>query len=340
MADRLAGVDEKWNDPRQVFSNGNPGVLMHQVANRLTVRHLRLIAAIVAEGNLQRAAEALNMTQSAVTKALQDAEGQMGVQLFERTNRGVVPTTFGSSLAAHARLILAQIGKAEQELTDLRDGSSGHVTIGTLLAGSAGLLPEAIVRLRRDRPRLVIKVEEATNDVLMPALRAGELDLVLGRLPEFRDRDGLKQELLMNDCAQIVARRGHPLASRTGIGLADLLACDWILPGSSTTLRRQFDKAFRDQNLDPPLHSVETVSFLTTRGLLQATDYLGVWPVQLARQEIATGSIVALPVPLPTTARPIGITTRADDRMLPAAASLVACLRAVAAEGGFVTVPA
>lgn len=305
---------------------------MQQVAHRLTVRHLRLIAAIVAEGNLLRAAEALNMTQSAVTKALQDAEGQMGVLLFERTNRGVVPTSYGISLAAHARLILAQISKAEQEVTDLRDGASGQVTIGTLLAGSAGLLPRAIARLRQDRPRLVIKVEEATNDVLMPALRAGELDLVLGRLPEFRDRDGLTQEHLMNDYAQIVVRRDHPLATRTGLQLGDLVTQDWILPGPSTTLRRQFDKAFRDEKLEPPTHCVETVSFLTSRRLLQLTDYLAIWPVQLARQEIHDGSIAALPVPLPTTERPIGISTRADDLMLPAATCLVACLREVAAE--------
>jgi DNA-binding transcriptional LysR family regulator len=305
---------------------------MHQVSHRLTVRHLRLIAAIVAEGNLLRAAEALNMTQSAVTKALQDAEAQMGVLLFERTNRGVVPTTFGINLAAHSRLILAQIIKAEQEMTDLRDGASGQVTIGTLLAGSAELLPKAIARLRQDKPRLVIKVEEATNDVLMPALRAGELDLVLGRLPEFRDRDGLKQEHLMNDYAQIVVRRDHPLATRTGLGLADLLTQDWILPGPSTTLRRQFDKAFRDEGLEPPMHWVETVSFLTSRQLLQLTNSLAVWPVQLARQEISDGSIVALPVPLPTTARPVGISTRAEDLMLPAATCLVTCLREVAEE--------
>lgn len=305
---------------------------MYQLPHRLTVRHLRLIAAIVAEGNLLRAAEALNMTQSAVTKALQDAEAQMGVSLFDRTNRGVVPTTYGTSLAEHARLILAQISRAEQEMADLRDGASGQVTIGTLLAGSAGLLPRAIARLRQDKPRLVIKVEEATNDILMPALRAGELDLVLGRLPEFRDRDGLKQEHLMNDYAQIVARRDHPLATRTGLGLADLLTPDWILPGPSTTLRRQFDKAFRDEGLEPPLHWVETVSFLTSRQLLQLTDSLAVWPVQLARQEISNGSIVALPVPLPTTARPVGISTRADDLMLPATSCLVACLRDVAEE--------
>jgi DNA-binding transcriptional LysR family regulator len=305
---------------------------MLHAANRLTVRHLRLVTAILAEGNLLRAANALNMTQSAVTKALQDAEAQMGVLLFERTNRGVVPTAFGSSLAAHARLILAQITKAEQELVNLRDGSEGQVSIGTLLAGSAGLLPEAIARLRLERPGLVVRVEEATNDLLMPALRSGELDLVLGRLPEFRDREGLKQEYLMNDFAQIVVRQDHPLARRMDLGLADLLGFDWILPGPSTTLRRQIDKAFRDETLEPPNHSVETVSFLTTRRLLQLTDYLAVWPVQLVRLEIRDGSIVALQVPLPTTTRPVGISTRADDLMSPAASRLVACLREVARE--------
>lgn len=303
---------------------------MQHVANRLTVRHLRLIAAIVAEGNLLRAARALNMTQSAVTKALQDAEAQMGVRLFERTNRGVVPTTFGTSLAAHARLILAQIGKAEQELADLRDGSAGQVAIGTLLSGSAGLLPEAIARLQHNRPNLVIRVEEATNDLLMPALRSGELDLVLGRLPEFRDREGLKQEHLMNDYAQIVVRRDHPLAGRLDLGLADLLDHPWILPGPSTTLRRQIDKAFRDESLEPPVHSVETVSFLTARRLLQLTDSLAVWPVQLARLEIRDGSIIALDVPLKTTTRPVGLSIRADDLMSPAAALLVTSLREVA----------
>lgn len=277
-----------------------------------------------------RAAAALNMTQSAVTKALQDAEAQLDVSLFLRTNRGVAATEFGLKLAAHARLILAQIDKAEQDLTHLRDGTSGQVAIGTLLAGAAALLPEAIKRLRQDHPDLVVSVEEGTNDLLMPALRSGELDLVLGRLPEFRDRDGLKQEHLIDDYAQIVVRRDHPLTRARGLKLADLLPFDWILPGQSTTLRRQFDKAFRDENLEPPGHSVETVSFLTTRKLLRQTDYLAVWPVQLAEIEAKDGNIQPLVIPLPTTRRPIGISTRADDLLSPAATRLIDSLRRVA----------
>lgn len=96
-------------------------------------------------------------------------------------------------------------------------------------------------------------------------------------------------------------------------------------------LRRQIDKAFRDNGLEPPLDCVETVSVPTTRRLLQLTDYLAVWPVQLARLEIEDGRIAALQEPLPTTRRPVGLSTRADDLMSPATARLVGCLRDVAA---------
>ena len=311
------------------YSQTESTLAMANLAQRLSLRHLRLVVAIVNEGNLLRAAGSLNMTQSAVTKALQDAEAQMGVLLFDRTNRGVIATEFGTALAAHARLILAQVEKAEAQLANLRDGTEGQVSIGTLLAGSADILPEAIARLHKTHPSIMVKVEEGTNDVLMPALRAGELDMVLGRLPEFRDREGLKQDHLLNDFAQIVARRDHPLASKANLRLADLRNCAWILPSPTTTLRRQIDKAFRDENLEPPAQSVETVSFLTSRRLLQLTDFLAVWPSQLVRQELSARTIVVFDVPLPTTIRPIGISTRSDDLILPAASLLIDCLHEV-----------
>lgn len=303
---------------------------MDSIAHRLSLRHLRLVVAIHAEGNLLRAANRLNMTQSAVTKALQDAESIAGVALFDRTNRGVTPTLFGRSLVAHGRLVLAQVNTAAQELASLRDGISGHVGIGTLLAGSAELIPEAIAILRRDKPRIVLSVVDGTNDVLMPGLRSGELDMVIGRLPEFRERADLKQEYLMNDYAQIVMRQGHPLSQARSPQLADVLAYDWILPGRQTTLRRQIDAAFREQHLEPPQHAVESVSFLTTRALLLNTDFLAVWPVQVARLESRMHAIAVLDVPLPSTSRPIGITTRANDLLSPAAAEFLKSLRQAA----------
>ncbi len=308
------------------------GQEMKLLTSRLTIRHLRMVVAIEKEGNLVRAAKRLNMTQSAVTKALQEIEALMKARLFDRTNRGVVPTMFGHTLAQHARLVIAQLAHAEEHLADLRDGTGGRVAIGTLLSAAAELLPTAIARLRRERPKLVVKIVEGTNDVLIPALRAGELDIVVGRLSELPDRLSVVQEVLMDDIALVVVRRGHPLAERGALRLADLAGWEWILPPQETSLRRQIDIAFLEEGLEPPTHAVESVSLLTNRALLIDADYLGVFPAAVARREAAAGAIAILPVALRTTAIPIGITTRANARLSPAAEVLVETLRSTSRE--------
>jgi DNA-binding transcriptional LysR family regulator len=302
------------------------------LTNHLTMRHLRMVVAIVEEGNLVRAARRLNMTQSAVTKALQEVEALTQARLFDRTNRGVVATLFGDTLAEHARLVLAQLQHAEEHLADLRDGKGGRVAVGTLLAASAELLPRAIAQLRRERPKLVVKVVEGTNDVLIPQLRAGDLDLVIGRLSERAETPNLKQEVLTADSASVVVRRGHPLTRRRNIGLAELTRWEWILPPPETNMRRQIDITFLEEGLDPPVHAVDSVSLLTNRQLLLGADYLGVFPAQVARHEASLGSLVILPVTLRATAGLIGITTRANMRLSPAAEVFLQMLRDTAAE--------
>lgn len=298
--------------------------------SRMTLRNLRLIEVIAREGNLVRAAQTMNMTQSAVTKALQEVEATVGAMLFERSNRGVVATAAGNALIAHASVILAQMQHAGQELADLRDGTSGTVAVGTLLAASAALLPRAILHVRASRPNLTIRILEGTNDTLMPLLRNGALDMVVGRLPVWRERDGLAQEELYDDHAVIVARQGHPLASREHLTLADLADQQWILPRPETTLRRQIDESFQAAGLRAPTAGVESMSVLTNRELLLASDFLAIWPIEIARLELRPGALRRLPLDLPSTRRPVGISTRANARLTPAAALFIAALRAAA----------
>lgn len=304
---------------------------MSLLDSRMTLRNLRLIVAIAAEGNLVRAAQGMNMTQSAVTKALQEVEATVGAALFDRTNRGVLPTAIGAALIAHAQVILAQIRHADQELADLRDGSSGTVVVGTLLAASASLLPRAILAVKAARPNLIVRIVEGTNDTLMPQLRNGTIDLVVGRLPVFRERDGVAQEPLFGDHAAVVARAAHPLATRPALTLADLAGQRWILPRPETTLRRQVDEAFRAAGLHAPTADVDSMSVLANRALLQHSDYLTVWPIELARSEVQGGAFTILPVDLAETRRPVGISTRAGGRLTPAAEVFIHALREVGA---------
>jgi len=303
---------------------------MALLRSRMTLRNLHLIDAIEREGNLVRAAQALNMSQSAVTKALQEVEAGVGCSLFRRTNRGVASTPYGTVLAAHARVVLTQLDHAEQELSNLRDGASGTVTVGTLLAASVSLLPKAIAQVRSERPGLTVRTVEGPNAMLMPLLRQGALDMVVGRLPVYRQRDGIAQERLRDDQAAIVVRRDHPLAQLADPALADLLSWDWILPPEDTTMRRQIDETFRQSGMQAPVSGVETLSVLITRDLLLNTDMLAIWPAEVARAEEAHGIVTMLPFDLSHTRRPVGISTRVGGRLSPAAEVLITALRNLA----------
>ncbi|MFH0252806.1 LysR substrate-binding domain-containing protein [Roseovarius aquimarinus] len=311
------------------MSAGGHAQITGRVINRLKLRQLRLLIAVGRHGSILHAAREMNLSQPAATKIIKDLEADFEVQLFERTNRGVLPTAAGEALIRGGQLIFSQIGTTAQELEDIAGGNAGRIVVGTLLAASARLLPEAIARVSEQRPRLVIKVVEGTNEVLMPRLRAGELDLVVGRLPMMRHRSDLAQEKLMQGRIALVVRAGHPLLARGTLAFDDLRAHGWILPPADTTLRRQLDQFFVEEGQFVPPRVVESVSFVTNRALLAGSDMICAMPAELAHGDPA-GGLAELPFALPFGDGPVGASYRSTTSLPPAAAALLEALRAVA----------
>ena len=301
--------------------------ITERVSTRLKLKQLRLLVAISRHSSILHAAHELNISQPAATKLIQDLEADFGVTLFNRTNRGVVATAYGEALVKHGKLILAQIANAAQELDDLNQGAGGRVVIGTLLAASASLLPATIRQLRRLRPNVTIAIREGTNNVLMPALRLGDVDMVVGRLPEYRHRQELVQESLFVEQIRIAARHDHPLTRESQVSLEELAEWDWILPPPDTTLRRQIDKEFFDRGLAPPANPVESVSFLTNRNLLASTDMLGAFPFHVIESETRHGLLAVVPCPLNLTSIPVGVSYRRHGGLSPAASGFLDMLR-------------
>ncbi|MBN8845714.1 MAG: LysR family transcriptional regulator [Sphingomonadales bacterium] len=297
--------------------------------SRLKLRQLRLLTAIADEGTVLKGSQALNIAQPAATKSIKELEDALGVQLFERSSRGVTPTDFGHVMIKHAKLILAQLRHAGEELQSLEEGLSGRVHVGTLLAASTSLLPRALARLRERRPGIAVTVAEGTIDRLMPGLRTGDIDVVLGRLPEYREREGLKQEVLYLDTVSIMVREGHPLATRASLTLADLVDQAWVMPPTQTSLRRQIDQAFRHEDLEPPLDVIESVSILTNHALLVSTDMLAAMPHQVG---LSQAGLTALPVTLEGAGSRIGATMHANVELSAAAAYFMTVVHEVAAE--------
>ncbi len=175
---------------------------------------------------------------------------------------------------------------------------------------------------------------EGTWDVLSPALLRGDLDLTVGRLPEFQYREGLDLEPFYEEMVAFVVRARHPLAARSNLSLEEALEWPWMLPPRETTLRRLIDRAFREAGHEPPIPSCESVSLLTNRRLLQETDIIGVWPERVARDDIETGTLKRLGLPFNVPFGPVGIARRRGSTMTPAAYALVDVLRVVAMDEG------
>ena len=292
--------------------------IVDRALTRLKLRQLRLLVAVGNHGSIQNAARELGISQPAATKMIQDLEIDFEVTLFTRTNRGVVPTVFGDTLIRHGKLIFAQVSNAAQELDDLNEGNSGRVVVGTLLAASTKLLPAAIATVLRDRPKIAIKIVEATNEVLMPALLSGEIDLVVGRLPSHRYRDKLQQEKLFDDRVTAVVGNDHPLAQIKSLPFDQVKPFGWILPPVETTLRRQIDQFFIGQDQYAPPFAIESVSYLANRAMLQSSDWIGLMPAEVVQQDVDNGYLTALDWGVPFGQSPIGLTYRRDNSLSPA----------------------
>ncbi|MGB6603146.1 MAG: LysR substrate-binding domain-containing protein [Steroidobacteraceae bacterium] len=300
------------------------------IARRFRLRHIELVAEVYDCGSILKASRRLNLAQPTVTKALQDIETTLGVALFTRNNRGLEPTPYGEIFARHAKIVLAQLRHAAEELESLRAGYSGKVTVGTLLAASAGILPDAIAMLKKERAEVAISVMVGTYDILVPKLLVGDLDMVLGRLPEQGRSRALVYEEFYAEPICLVVRPGHPLSRKRRLGLRDLVNEAWLLPLPETSLRRQVDRAFLEASAPSPRNVIESVSILTNRVLLRKSDCIGVLPYHVALDDVEHGLLSILPVKLKSIESPVGAILRAPGSLPPAASALLDCLRVAA----------
>lgn len=301
--------------------------IVDRAVTRLKLKQLRLLVAVGEFGSIQHAARELQVSQPAATKLIQDLELDFEVSLFRRTNRGVVPTSYGDALIRHGKLILAQISNAAQELDDISEGSSGRVVVGALLAAAPLLLPAAIGILMAERPRVAIKVVEGTNDALMPALYAGEIDMIVGRLPAYRSRAELVQEELFDEKVLTVVGKQHPLAKAPSVTFEQIKPFGWILPPLETTLRREVEQYFVGQGQYMPPTVLESVSYLANRALFQQFDLVGLMPEHVVAHDIESGVLVELNWTVPFGNGPVGISYRGPDSLSPAGAEFLEALR-------------
>jgi DNA-binding transcriptional LysR family regulator len=301
------------------------------IRSRLKTRQIVLLLYLYEQRTVLRAAELAGMTQPAASRMLGEMEGALGVKLFERHARGVEPTWYGEILVRHARSALMEIDRAYEEILALKSGLTGQASIGTVTNPGTHMVPQAIARIKRSHPRLLISVEMDSSRPLVNKLLEGRLDCVIGRILDPQGANELNFEPLFDEPHSVVARADHPLARNADLALADLLDLGWILQGSGGVLRGRFDSMLRAKGLLQPTNLVETSSLPLTIALLQVTDMVSVLPEQSVQPYCEAGLLTILPVALGVTMDFFGIITHRGRPLSPGAEVVLKALRHTAA---------
>ncbi|SLN14676.1 Hca operon transcriptional activator [Roseovarius gaetbuli] len=190
------------------------------------LRHIRYFMAVAEELHFRRAAERLGIAQPALSRAVRDLEDQLGVRLFDRTNRSVQITQAGTTFLEGCRGVINAVENTVENTRRVHDGQIGRLRIGYTDMAIAGLLPRRLKDFQAQQPGLVLQPHHDVTTAQLHKLDAGELDVgfVTGPI----SRLGYDQCLIQSERFVCVLYEHHPLANRSSIRLEELAHEDFV----------------------------------------------------------------------------------------------------------------
>lgn len=195
--------------------------------NRPTIRQLEYVAAVAVHRHFSHAAQACSVTQPALSAQVLALEESLGVTLFERSRRGVIPTPEGERLLPLIDAVLRATDHLVDTAKESRDPLAGEVRIGVIPTVAPYLLPYVMPALRKEFPKLRALPYEERTDTLLSMLREGALDAAWLALPV--EGDDLSSVRLYVEEFVVAMRRDHPLAKKTALRIQDLATSSVLL---------------------------------------------------------------------------------------------------------------
>jgi len=270
---------------------------------------------LLAERSVSRTAEALDLSQPAVSNALGRLRKLLGDDLFLRTPSGMEPTPFAEQLAESVTYALGMIHGALNQRTSFDPATSKRsFTLGMTDIGEIYFLPPLMQRLRQEAPGVTVSTVRNSAVNLRDDLESGKVDLAIGLLPQLKG--GFFQRRLFAQKYVCLMRKGHPLDKKK-IGLAEFTAAEHLLVVSEGTGHGKVDEVLKRSGVERNI--VLTVPHFVAIGhILQATDLVATVPQRLAQRMVDPFSLVAVahPAALPEVA--INVFWHAKYHKLPA----------------------
>src|SRR5262249_15049882 len=185
--------------------------LHDRVTHRLKLRDLRLLLALNDWGSMAKAATHLNITQSAVSKAIAELEHTFGVRLFDRTPTGIEPTSYGWALLKGGVAVFDELRQSVNAIEHLADPTTGELRLGCTEPMAWGIVPTVIDRLVQQHPRLIFHVmQAATATPRYRELSERRIELAIGRVEGPIPADDVDIEVLYDEQPFVVAGQQRP----------------------------------------------------------------------------------------------------------------------------------
>lgn len=313
----------------------NQGLAMSDIdrvlRSNLKLKHLQLIVALDEFRHLGRSAEFLSLTQPAVSKSLAEIERLFGLDLFVRSTRGTEPTPYGQKVVRFARSVLADFDRTREDIATVASGGAVRIRAGAMVVATPGLLAGAVARLKLESPHTTVSIEEGDLSRLLPRLRVGELDFIVGRLEPGYAAPDLETEALYEEPMKVIVAPHHPLSRRRRLHWSDLASQPWVVPPAWASSRMKLVQVFYRHGLAPPADIIESASFLVTLSFVHHRGCVGFVGGEVADHLARQGWASTLRLPVPIELPPVGLILSQHGLRTPAMDRLLAIVRERAA---------
>jgi len=234
----------------------------------LNLRTLRLFVAVAERLNVSKAAEALHISQSALSRQLQGLESSLGLQLFDRVGKRMTLTAEGEDLLPRIATLLDQAQRLSTRMEGMAKGQIGVLRIGATPQSIETLLSRVLMNLKRKYPAIEVSLVEGSNTFLLEQIEQGGAHVAIATLPEFHD---LESQSLFTGQLYAAFPAGHPLVHRKAIDIRELTETPLLTLRKGFMTRSIFDRACSQAGIRPrsmlDSDSTQTLLALANAGL-------------------------------------------------------------------------
>ncbi|MEY4269569.1 MAG: hypothetical protein RLZZ58_785 [Pseudomonadota bacterium] len=290
---------------------------------KLDPRAMQVFLAVCRAGSISGAARDLNLSQPSVSVAVAQLERALGTILFERKRTGIILSAAGIALERRAEAIDSLIAGARREIDLLAVNVAGPLTIGGTPGALATLVPGAVAAFRQAVPHFQLRILERPDAELHAMLRARRIDLAVVTVGLEGAPDDLSEVAVAQDPFDLIVGQANDALPAT-VSLHDLTGLPWVLPDAVGAFRRQIDALFVAAQVPTPLNVIRCDSLLTTKAIVQHSDYVTILPRAVAAAELSVGVLRAARIREAAFLRQVGVLSLRDAALSPAAEAFLA----------------